>query len=81
MVRGFPDNLITRLREAPCGALLDVLFRQLSLYDIAQHHQQTLIGDIMTNAMPHGFQVPGEKVRVRVRVRVRDRFRARTLSF
>ena len=31
MVRGFPDRLMERLRESPCCALLDMLYRQLSM--------------------------------------------------
>lgn len=59
MVRGFPDRLMERLREQPCGALLDVLQRQLAGYRMTQHQRQTEVGHFVETGLPADFTVPG----------------------
>ena len=63
-LRGFPDQLIQRIRERPSGALLATMLKRQKSFSPADFCLQRLKGDYVASRLPPSLDVVGSKAAV-----------------
>ena len=61
MLRGFPDNLVQKIREQPSGALLATMLRRQKSFSPADFYLQRLKGEYVASRLPPNLDVVGSK--------------------
>ena len=65
MLRGFPNNLVNRLRHQPCSALVHMMHKRMTSYNQSEINESTARGDYVMNKMPEGVVLVGSKSHVK----------------
>ena len=61
LLRGFPGDIIKKIRYQPSTSLLRVMLRQLQKFDPKEHAQAKINGDFVMRSLSNDVLIPGTK--------------------
>ncbi|XP_076440212.1 uncharacterized protein LOC143279852 [Babylonia areolata] len=64
LLRGFPNNMMAKIRERPCTALLATMLKRQQSFSPADFYLQRLKGEYMAARLPPSMEVVGTKASI-----------------
>lgn len=61
LLRGFPGDIIAKIRYQPSTALLRMMLRQLQRFDPSEHARSKINGDFVVENLSNDLLIPGSK--------------------